>query len=87
MKTEETSGRKLDKIKAQVLKALHHPEAGDGLYFRNFFRLHEEDERVGVDAERAEILAALNELISEGEVQMDGDGQEVIYQLSRTISW
>jgi len=66
-------------VKEQILVALQHPEAEEGLYFRNFFHLHEEDERPAVAAEEADILDALNELVTEGKVTMDESGEEVIF--------
>ncbi len=52
----------LKPVKAQILDVLAHPEADEGLYFRNFTQLHEVDERPKVNAEEAEILDALQEL-------------------------
>lgn len=70
-----------DHIKTQILEALTHPEAEEGLYFRNFYHLHEEDERIKVDGEEFEILDALKDLISEGKVRADETGPEVIFFL------
>ncbi len=75
-------GKNLDKIKEQVLAALRHPEAEEGLYFRNFRHLHEEDERPMVNADQVELLDALNELIGEGKVQMDESCEEVVFHLA-----
>ena len=57
-------------IREQILEALRHPEAEEGLYFRNFFHLHEEDERPAVIGEQSDILKVLNDLVSEGVVSM-----------------
>ena len=73
----------LDEIKKQVLAALRHPEAEEGLYFRNFRNLHEEDERPAVEADQVELLDALNALISEGKVHMDESCDEVVFHLVR----
>lgn len=73
----------LKDIKVQIMKILNHPEADEGLYFRNFFLLHEEDERPAVVAEESEILEALNELVSEGKVKLEETGGEVIFQLAQ----
>ena len=70
---------KKDLIKKQILKALHHPEAEEGLYFRNFTLLHEEDERQIVEGDQLEILEALKELIEENYVRVDESGKEVVF--------
>lgn len=72
----------LNKIKEQIIEALNHPEAQDGLYFRNFFHLHEEDERIIVEGQQVEILEALKELLSEGKVSMSEEGEEAIFTLA-----
>jgi len=69
-------------VKGQILTALSHPEAEEGLYFRNFALLHEEDERPSVEASEEDILEALQELISEGRVRMNDGSGEVIFFLS-----
>ena len=74
--------QKIDTLKQQIMEILKHPEAEEGLYFRNFFLLHEEDERPAVDAEESDILDALNELVSEGKVRLEETGGEVIFQLA-----
>lgn len=74
----------LKKIKYQILEALQHPEAEEGLYFRNFYHLHEEDERTAVEADEVSILDALRELMEEGKVQMDESGSEAVFQLATT---
>lgn len=71
-----------DSVKAQVLAALDHPEAEEGLYFRNFFYLHEEDERPAVVADQIDVLDALKELIAEGRVVMVEGGEEAIFCLA-----
>ena len=75
----------LKKIKNQIISALSHPEAEEGLYFRNLFHLHEEDERPAVVAEQVEILEALKELISEDKIKMDESGEEAIFKLKNLI--
>ena len=74
--------KKLDQVKEQVLAALQHPEAEEGLYFRNFRHVHEEDERPVVQADQVELLEALNELIGEGKVHMDESCEEVVFHLA-----
>lgn len=78
--------KNLDSVKEQVLAALKHPEAEEGLYFRNFRHLHEEDERPAVNADQVDLLDALNELIGEGKVQMDETCDEVVFFLARADS-
>jgi hypothetical protein len=68
-------------MKEQILSALAHPEAEEGLYFRNFYHLHEEDEREAVRGNDLQILEALKELIQEGRVRADESGEEVIFFL------
>lgn len=70
-------------IKDQILAALSHPEAEEGLYFRNLSHLHEEDERPAVEGDEIDILDALKELIGEGRVQMTDEGKEAIFMLVR----
>lgn len=71
-----------DRIKAQIIEALSHPEAQDGLYFRNFYYLDDVDERITVEGDQVEILDALRELIDEGRVRMDDEGEEAIFLLA-----
>ena len=68
-------------IKSQILAALAHPEAGDGLYLRNFSHLHEEDERDPVMGDEASIVKALTELIAEGKVSIDESQGEAVFCL------
>lgn len=69
----------LDPIKGQILEALSHPEAQDGLFFSNFAHLHEEDERSAVEANDEDILDALEELIREGRVRMDDNSPRAVF--------
>lgn len=71
-------------VKSQILKALQHPEAEEGLYFRNLWFLHEEDERPPVVADEVEILDALRELMDEGKVVMEEGGKEVVFHLKKS---
>ena len=72
----------LKEIKKTILEVLAHPEASDGLYFRNFYNLHEEDERPVVSGTQEEILEAISALIREGEIVADESGEEVIFFLN-----
>jgi hypothetical protein len=72
----------LSDIKKQILSVLKHPEASDGLFFRNFNNLHEEDERPAVAAEDEDLLLALNELVNEGKIRLDEIAGEVVFQLA-----
>lgn len=67
--------------KQDILQALSHPEASDGLYFRNFASLHEEDERPAVRGTQVEILDALKQLLDEGVVAVNEDAAEAIFYL------
>lgn len=77
------SGAIMDRsaVKEQIISILGHPEADEGLYFRNFFHLHEEDERPALMASKAEALSALGELIDEGRIQIDETQDEMIFRL------
>jgi hypothetical protein len=68
-------------IKSQIIAALSHPEAGDGLYLRNFANLHEEDERDAVMGDETSIVKALTELIAEGKVSIDESQGEAVFCL------
>lgn len=75
---EET---KREEIKMQILQALCHQEAEDGLYLRNFFHLHEEDERPAVIAEEEDIVEALNDLIELGMIRTERDPAGMVFVL------
>ena len=76
----------LTPIKHQILEALAHPEADEGLYLRNFCNLHETDERTAVEADETILLLALEELVSSGEVKTEKDGEDLIFILGRARS-
>lgn len=73
---------KLDTIKSNILRALAHPEADEGLFLHNFNQLHQEDERPPVDGSLEEILDALRLLVDEGKVKTDESGSDVIFSLA-----
>jgi predicted house-cleaning noncanonical NTP pyrophosphatase (MazG superfamily) len=73
--------RSSEEIKDSIMEVLNHPEAEEGLYFRNFYQLHEEDERRIVPGDEVQILEALKELIEEGKVVADETGSEVVFHL------
>lgn len=81
MKGSHQIEKDLSGVKQQILLALKHPEAEEGLYFRNFSDLHEEDERPAVKAEQVLILDALKQLIDEGQVIADESGKEVVFSI------
>lgn len=68
-------------IKDQIINALSHEEAEEGLYFHNFFELCEEDERPPVGGREEDILDALNELIKEGKVAIDEQETKITFNL------
>lgn len=68
-------------IMNDIVKALSHPEASDGLYFRNFANLHEEDERPVVRGTQVEILDALKLLLDDGKVIIQEGDMEAIFHL------
>ncbi len=69
----------MKKVKEEILAALNHQEAEEGLYFRNFFNMHEADERQGVHADEKNIIVALNDLIKDGKVKLDSFDGDVIF--------
>jgi len=68
-------------IKKQILDALSHPEAEDGLYFNNLIVVHEEEERPIVEGEESLVRSALEEMIREGAIVEVKTEAEVIYRL------
>lgn len=71
----------MSNIKAQILEALAHPEAEDGLYLDNLRILHEAEERPAVEGTQIEVLEVLKELISEGLVKADEGHEKVVFSL------
>ncbi len=72
-----------DTIKKQIVDALSHPEAEDGLYFNNLIVVHEEEERPIVAGDEREIRAALDQLKRDGRIEVLGEGETAIFQLRR----
>lgn len=66
-------------IKQQILAALSHPEADEGLFFTNLYYLHEEDERPQVEASEELILEAIKELLSEQKIRVDDSQEQLIF--------
>lgn len=79
--TTKTGSPDSSQVKESIIKALSHSEAEDGLYFRNFFLLHEEDQRPSVKASPKDILEAMNQLLLEGRVRIDYDDLDVTFRL------
>ena len=77
-------GGDLGKIKKQIVSALSHVEAEDGLYFNNLIVVHEEEERPVVNGTEEEVLNALKEMIRDGTVIAEDSGDEVIFRLSNS---
>lgn len=71
------------RIKREILEALQHAEAEDGLYFENLIAVHEEEERPVVVGEQLEILEALDELIHSGDVEADDSGEKPVFTIAR----
>jgi len=69
-------------IKAEILAALSHPEAEDGLYFNNLIVVHEEEERPIVHGEESQVQVALDELAREGKIVVLGEGEQRIFRLA-----
>jgi hypothetical protein len=72
---------KIEAIKNAIIEALSHPEAEDGLYLNNLQVVHEEEERPPVPGTQLEILDVLRDLISEGRVYTNEEGEDVIFLL------
>lgn len=68
-------------IKKQIVEALSHIEAEDGLYFNNLVVVHEEEERPIVRGEEPDIRAALEQLRQEGRIDVSGQGEAAIFRL------
>ena len=73
-------------IKREIMAALSHPEAEDGLYFNNLIIVHEEEERPIVRGEESEVVEALQQLVASGAVEVSGSGNETIYRLKSTLN-
>ena len=76
----------LEPIKRQILEALKHPEAEEGLYFENFFNVYEEEERQAVEAEQDLVLDAISELLRAGVIEADETGEKVVFRLKKRLS-
>jgi hypothetical protein len=72
--------KNLQRIKGEILEALGHIEAEDGLYFNNLIVVHEDEERVVVSGEEREVLQALNDLAKEGRIEIEGEGETAIFK-------
>jgi hypothetical protein len=68
-------------IKEQIVAALSHPEAEDGLYFNNLIVVHEEEERPIVEGDETLILQVLDDMVIDGMVSVSGEGSQRIYML------
>lgn len=77
--------KRKQQIETQIIQALSHPEAEEGLYFWNFTNLHEEDERQMVDGNEIEILDALRDLIKKKKIRMDDNGKDVVFFLEEDV--
>lgn len=71
----------LQRVKQEVVEALRHEEADEGLYFSNLYELHEEDERCAVSGDVAVIEQAVKELVSEGRITIRDDEGAVVLTL------
>lgn len=69
-------------VKSEIIEALCHVEAEEGLYLRNFLLVHHEDSRPRVHASQEQLLDALTELIVEGAVRITESQEQVVFQLS-----
>lgn len=81
--TDGPQGAAIARAKEEIIVALSHPEAEEGLYFRNLFHLHEEDERPVVQGDESVIFDALGALVNDGMVDMKGSGTDTVFILKR----
>lgn len=68
-------------IRKQIIAALSHPEAEDGLYFNNLIVVHEEEERPIVEGEESAVREVLHKMVQEGVVTSTGEGAQQIFKL------
>ena len=73
----------IESIKTELLDALSHGEAADGLFFCNFKLLHEEDERPYVNGSPKTVASALNELVREGKVYLWEENDRIVFKLKK----
>jgi hypothetical protein len=71
----------LRQIKKQIIEALQHPEAEDGLYLNNLLIVHEEEERPIVVGEEQDVIKALREMVASGEISVAGEGETAVYTI------
>ena len=69
-------------IREQILAALKHSEAEDGLYFNNLIVVHEEEERPIVEGAEADVQKVLDAMVEAGELSVVGEGSQKIYSLT-----
>ena len=70
-------------IREQIMAALSHPEAEDGLYFNNLIVVHEEEERPIVEGDETVVLQILDDMVIEGTLSVSGEGAQRIYMLAQ----
>ena len=68
-------------IREQILAALKHSEAEDGLYFNNLIVVHEEEERPIVEGTEMDVQRVLDTMVEEGELSVVGEGSQRIYSI------
>ena len=69
-------------IREQILAALKHSEAEDGLYFNNLIVVHEEEERPIVEGAEADVQRVLDAMVEAGELSVVGEGSQKIYSIT-----
>jgi hypothetical protein len=69
-------------IKKQIIAALSHVEAEEGLYFNNLIVVHEEEERPIVAGDEVDVRKTLAAMITEGSVVCEGSGDTAVYRLA-----
>lgn len=78
---KQLSETEIERIRREIVAALAHVEAEDGLYFENLVTLHEDEERPPVVGDELSILEVLKDLIRERRVRVDDSGEKPIFSL------
>lgn len=73
----------LENLKEQIITALNHAEAEDGLFFQNFIIVHESEDRQPVTTNDAGLIYALEDLVKDEKVTMAAMDGKVIFQLKK----
>jgi hypothetical protein len=73
----------LENLKNQIINALNHTEAEDGLFFQNFIIVHESEDRQPVMTNDAGLIYALEDLVKDEKVSMGVMDGKVIFKIKK----